>query len=269
VLSFKESGRLAGAYGLAVTATMSLTSGLYLVAAICVWRGPLWKALPPVGLFLLFDLSYFGANLFKVFDGGWITLVVAVVITTIFTTWQKGREELKQRLLADRLPLEAFLSDIARHGMPRVRGTAVFMTLSPEGTPPTLLHHVKHNHVLHEHVVLLTIKSADVPAVADDQRVSLEDLGQGFYRLTALYGYMETPNVPRIMKLAAGCGLSVGPTKTSFYLGRETLLTTGTSRMMRWRKAIFAFMSRNAANPTVYFGIPPNQVVELGTQIRF
>ena len=123
------------------------------------------------------------------------------------------------------------------------------MTLSPEGVPPALLHHVKHNHILHEHVVLLTIQSADVPAVADDQRVRLEDLGQGFYRLTALYGYMESPNVPRIMRLAAASGLSVQSAQTSFYLGRETLLANGTSRMMRWRKAIFTFMSRNAANP--------------------
>jgi KUP system potassium uptake protein len=269
VLCFKESGRLAGAYGLAVTATMSLTSGLYLVAAIGVWRWPLWKALPPVVLFLIFDLSYFGANLFKIFDGGWITLVVAVVVTTIFTTWKKGREELKLRLLVDRLPLDAFLSDLSRHGLPRVQGTAVFMTLSPIGVPPALLHHVKHNHILHEQVVLLTIQAADVPAVADDQRVHLEELGQGFYRLTALYGYMESPNVPRIMRLAAASGLSVQPARTSFYLGRETLLANGTSRMLRWRKTLFAFMSRNAANPTVYFGIPPNQVVELGAQIRF
>jgi KUP system potassium uptake protein len=268
VLSFKESGRLAGAYGLSVTATMSLTSGLFLVAALRVWRWPMWKALPLVGLFLLFDLSYFGANLFKIIDGGWITLVVAIVITVIFTTWKKGREDLKQRLSAERLPLEAFLADIARHGLPRVRGTAVFMTLSPEGTPPTLLHHVKHNHILHEHVVLLTIQSADVPTVSDAQRVRIGDLGQGFYRLTALYGYMETPNVPKIMKLAAGCGLPEDPAKMSFYLGRETLLTTGTSRMMRWRKSLFSFMSRNAANPTTFFGIPPNRVVELGSQVR-
>jgi KUP system potassium uptake protein len=268
VLSFKESGRLAGAYGLSVTATMSLTSGLFLVAALRVWRWPMWKALPLVGLFLLFDLSYFGANLFKIIDGGWITLVVAIVITVIFTTWKKGREDLKQRLSAERLPLEAFLADIARHGLPRVRGTAVFMTLSPEGTPPTLLHHVKHNHILHEHVVLLTIQSADVPTVSDAQRVRIGDLGQGFYRLTALYGYMETPNVPKIMKLAAGCGLPEEPAKMSFYLGRETLLTTGTSRMMRWRKSLFSFMSRNAANPTTFFGIPPNRVVELGSQVR-
>ena len=268
VLSFKESGRLAGAYGLSVTATMSLTSGLFLIAALRVWRWPMWKALPLVGLFLLFDLSYFGANLFKLIDGGWLTLLVAIVITVIFTTWKKGRDELKRRLSAERLPLEAFLSDIARHRLPRVRGTAVFMTLSAEGTPPTLLHHVKHNHILHDQVVLLTIQSKDVPNMADEQRVLLEELGQRFYRLTALYGYMEIPNVPKIMNLAARCGLSVEPAETSFYLGRETLLTTGTSRMMRWRKALFSFMSRNATNPTTFFGIPPNRVVELGAQVR-
>jgi KUP system potassium uptake protein len=268
VLSFKESGGLAGAYGLAVTATMSLTSGLYLVAAVSVWRWPLWKALPPVVLFLLFDLTYFGANLFKVFDGGWITLVLAAAITVVFTTWKKGRGELRQLLAAGRLPLDLFLSDLARHAVGRVRGTAVFMTLSPEGVPPILLHHVKHNHMLHDHVVLLTIRATDVPTVADDERVHMEELGQGFYRLTATYGYMENPSIPKIMQLAAACGLQVEPTRTSFYLGRESLLTTGTSKMLRWRKTLFAFMSRNATNPTIYFGIPPNRVIELGAQVK-
>ena len=268
VVSFKESGGLAGAYGLAVTATMSLTSGLYLVTAISVWRWPLWKALPPVALFLLFDLAYFGANLFKLFDGGWITLVLAAAITIVFTTWKKGREELRQLLAAGRLPLDVFLADLARHGVSRVRGTAVFMTLSPEGVPPILLHHVKHNHMLHDHVVLLTIQATDVPTVADDERVHMEELGQGFFRLTATYGYMENPSIPKIMQLAAGCGLRVEPNRTSFYLGRESLLTTGTSKMMHWRKTLFAFMSRNATNPTIYFGIPPNRVIELGAQVK-
>jgi KUP system potassium uptake protein len=268
VVSFKESGGLAGAYGLAVTATMSLTSGLYLVTAISVWRWPLWKALPPVALFLLFDLAYFGANLFKLFDGGWITLVLAAAITIVFTTWKKGREELRQLLAAGRLPLDVFLADLARHGVSRVRGTAVFMTLSPEGVPPILLHHVKHNHMLHDHVVLLTIRATDVPAVADDERVHMEALGQGFFRLTATYGYMENPSIQKIMQLAAGCGLRVEPNRTSFYLGRESLLTTGTSKMTHWRKMLFAFMSRNATNPTIYFGIPPNRVIELGAQVK-
>ena len=268
VLYFKESSRLAGAYGMAVTATMNLTSVLFLIAALHVWRWPLWKAAPPVALFLCFDLSYFGANLFKFFDGGWIALVVAILVATVFTTWRKGREELRKHLYSGLLPLNGFLADLERHPLGRVRGTAVFMTLSTDGTPPTLLHHVKHNHMLHEHVVLLTIQAADAPAVADEDRLRIERLPSGFYRLVAWYGYMETPNVPKVLKLAACFGLPLEPTKTTFYLGRETLLTDGTSPMRQWRKTLFAFMSRNAANPAGYFGIPPNRVVELGAQIR-
>jgi KUP system potassium uptake protein len=247
---------------------MSLTSALYLVATIKVWRWPLWKALPLVVIFLLFDLAYFGANLLKIFDGGWITLAVAFAIMTTMTTWRKGREELKRKLFANRVPLDVFLSDLERQALSRVRGTAVFMTLSLEGVPPTLLHHVKHNHMLHEHVVLLTLQSADVPVVANEDRMRIERLSQGFYRLTAWYGYMETPSVPKLMKLAAGFGLPLEPTRTTFYLGRETLLTTGKSKMSHWRKSLFAFMSRNAANPAAYFGIPPNRVVELGAQVQ-
>lgn len=268
VLTFKESSRLAGAYGLAVTATMGLTSILYLVAACHVWRWPYWKAMPLVTLFLLFDVSYFGANLFKIYDGGWITLIAAIAITTIFTSWQKGRAELKRQLSAALLPLETFVNDIEKHPLPRVRGTAVFMTISQKGTPSALLHHIKHNRMLHEHVVLLTIRSADTPKVAEEDRLSLGRFPAGFYKLVAWFGYMETPNVPKIMRLAARYGLPLEPSKTSFYLGRETLLIDGNSAMPHWRKALFALISRNAANPASYFGIPPNRVVELGVQIR-
>jgi KUP system potassium uptake protein len=268
VLTFQESSRLAGAYGMAVTATMNITSVLLLIAARHVWRWPLWKALPPVMLFLCFDVSYFSANLFKFTDGGWIALMVALIVATLFTSWRKGREELRKQLYSDLLPLEAFLEDLIRHPLTRVHGTAVFMTISPEGTPPTLLHHVKHNHMLHEHVVLLTLKSADTPFVNLEDRLRIDCLPSGFYRLVAWYGYMETPNVPRVLKLAAGAGLPLEPTKTTFYLGRETLLTDGSAPMPQWRKMLFAFMSRNAANPAGYFGIPPNRVVELGAQIR-
>ena len=225
VVWFKESGRLAGAYGLAVTATMGLTSGLYLAAALWVWRRPLWKALPPVCLFLVFDLTYFGANLFKISDGGWITLVLAIGVTTVFTTWKKGRDELKQRLAVHRRSMEDFLADVDRHRVARVRGTAVFMTLSAEGVPPILLHHYQHTHTLHDQVVLLTIRSTDVPAVPDAERLSLEGMSRGFYRLTAVYGYMETPNVLNALRLAADCGLPVEPTRMSFFLGRESVLT--------------------------------------------
>ena len=268
VLSFKESSRLAGAYGMAVTATMNITSLLLLITAVRIWHWPLWKALPAVALFLCFDVSYFSANLFKFLDGGWIALVVAVMVATVFTSWTRGREELRKQLYSGLLPLNEFLADLERHPLGRVRGTAVFMTISAEGTPPTLLHHVKHNHMLHEHVVLLTIRAADTPTVADDDRLRIERLPSGFYRLVAWYGYMETPNVPKVMRLAACFGLPLEPTKTTYYLGRETLLTNGTSSMSPWRKTLFAFMSRNAANPAGYFGIPPNRVVELGTQIR-
>ncbi|MFZ1987348.1 MAG: potassium transporter Kup, partial [Desulfatitalea sp.] len=268
VLSFKESSRLAGAYGLAVTATMGLTSILYLAATIWVWRWPLWKALPPVSLFLIFDLCYFGSNLFKIVDGGWLTLVVALLVTIIFTSWIKGRNEVKKQLYSGLLPLEVFLADLERRKLARVSGTAVFMTISPEGTPFTLLHQIKHNHLLHETVVLLTIQSADVPTVADEDRLRIEHLSSGFHRLVAHYGYMETPNVPELFRLATDSGLALEPMKTTFYLGRETLLTSGRSAMLRWRKALFVFMSRNATNPSTFFGIPPNRVVELGAQLE-
>ena len=268
VVFFKESSRLAGAYGMAVTATMNITSLLLLITAVRIWRWPLWKALPAVALFLCFDVSYFSANLFKFLDGGWIALVVAVLVATVFTSWKKGREELRNQLYSGLLPLDEFLADLERHALGRVRRTAVFMTISAQGTPPTLLHPVKHNHMLHEHVVLLTIRAADTPTVVDEDRLRIERLPAGFYRLVAWYGYMETPNVPKVMRLAACFGLPLEPTKTTYYLGRETLLTNGTSPMSPWRKALFAFMSRNAANPAGFFGIPPNRVVELGAQIR-
>jgi KUP system potassium uptake protein len=268
VIGFKESGGLAGAYGIAVTATMIITSLLYFLVLTHDRKWSLWKVIPLVGIFLAFDFAYFAGNIFKIADGGWFPLFVAAIIAVAMTTWKKGREELYRKLIGSRLPLEMFLAEIQRSRMPRVAGTAVFMTLSPEGTPPTLLHHIKHNHVLHEKVVLLSIMSKDTPMVHIDERIKLTDLGQGFYRVEAFYGFMQKPNVPQIMKILAQYGLVTDPMTTTFYMGRETLLTGGSSKMMKWRKAVFAFMSRNAGNPTSYFGIPANRVVELGTQIE-
>jgi len=268
VIGFKESGGLAGAYGIAVTGTMIITSLLYFLVLIHHRKWSLWKVLPIVGIFLAFDFAYFAGNIFKIADGGWFPLFVAAIIALAMTTWKKGRDELYKKLIGARFPLDSFLSELPRSSMPRVPGTAVFMTLSPVGTPPTLLHHIKHNHVLHKEVVLLSIISKDIPTVHLDERIKLSDLGQGFYRVEAFYGFMQKPNVPQIMKILAQYGLVTDPMTTTFYLGRETLLTGGTSKMMRWRKAIFAFMSRNAGNPTSYFGIPANRVVELGTQIE-
>lgn len=266
VIGFGSSGNLAGAYGIAVTGTMSITSLLYYLVLIHKWEWPFWKALPLVAIFLTLDLSFLGGNLLKVADGGWFTLLAALLITVAMTTWKRGREELNRKLQVERLPVEVFLDDLAN--LPRVPGTAVFMTLSPAGIPPTLLHHVKHSHMLHEKVLLLTIRFVDVPSVPDKERVTIQDLGQGFYRLEALNGFMQIPDVPKILKIASIDGLETEPMTTTFYLGREALLTTGTVKMMRWRKALFAFMSRNAGTPAAYFILPANRVVELGAQVE-
>jgi KUP system potassium uptake protein len=268
VIGFKRSDALAGAYGIAVTGTMIITSVLYFIVLTNYRKWSLWKAIPLVGIFLMFDIAYVAGNTFKIADGGWFPLCVAAIIAMAMTTWKKGRKELYRNLIGARFPLESFLSELPGSHMPRVPGTSVFMTLSPVGTPPTLLHNVKHNHVLHESVVLLSIITTDTPTVLAGERIKLADLGQGFYRVEAFYGFMQKPNVPQIMKIVAQYGLVTDPMTTTFYLGRETLLTGGKSKMMQWRKTLFAFMSRNAGNPTSYFGIPANRVVELGTQIE-
>jgi KUP system potassium uptake protein len=268
VIGFKESGGLAGAYGIAVTGTMIITSFLYFLVLTHYRNWSLWKVVPLVLIFLAFDIAFFAGNIFKIADGGWFPLFVAAIIAMAMTTWKKGRDELYRKLIGSRFPLDSFLSELPKSRLPRVPGTAVFMTLSPVGTPPTLLHHIKHNHVLHEKVMLLSIMSKDTPTIPAGERIKLVDLGQGFYRVEAFYGFMQKPNVPQIMKIVAQYGLVTDPMTTTFYMGRETLLTGGSSKMMRWRKAIFAFMSRNAGNPTSYFGIPANRVVELGTQIE-
>ncbi|MCE5334559.1 MAG: KUP/HAK/KT family potassium transporter [Desulfobacteraceae bacterium] len=268
VLIFQKSSGLAGAYGIAVTADMAFTSILFFFVVTRTWGWSMAKAVPLLVLFLIFDFSFFGANLLKIFDGGWITLTIAAVVATALTTWRDGRAALAKIMAGSRLPVDTFLEDVARHKPIRVPGTAVFMSVSPLGIPISLLHHFKHNKVLHEQVVILSIRSADIPTVSDQNKVTLEELGQGFYRLTALYGFMEKPDVPRIMELACAKGLQNDLHTTSYYLSREVLLTGGDSNLMRWRKAIFAFMSRNARTATAYFDVPPDRVVELGVQIR-
>lgn len=268
VLVFGESSRLAGAYGIAVTATMGITSVLYFVVVTRVWRWSLWKTVPLVGVFLAFDLTYFGANLLKVLDGGWFTLAIALAITVAMATWRDGRAKLCLKMMSVGLPLEIFLKDIEAHKPIRVQGTAVFMTVSPVGVPSALLHHLRHNHVLHEKVIILSIRSVDVPSVPAGERVKVQDLDQGFYRVLAFYGFMETPNVPDVMEQVSRLGLHTELSETTFYLGRETILTTGDSKMSHWRKSLFTFMSRNAQTPMTYFGLPPNRVVEMGVQIE-
>ena len=268
VLAFRGSSGLAGAYGIAVTAAMTITSIMYGVVVWHIGRWPMWRTMLLISVFLVFDLTYFGANLLKVVDGGWFTLAVAMGLAIAMATWKDGRRALQQRFVSARLPVETFMEDIERTKPVRVPGTAVFMTISPVGIPPVLLHHYKHNRVFHEQVVLLSIIAVGVPTVPPEERLKLEPMGYGFYRLIAHYGFMESPNVPDIMDRAERLGLEIIPEMTSYYLGRETLLTTGKSGMGHWRKSLFAFMSRNSPTPTTYFGLPPGRVVELGVQVE-
>ncbi len=268
VLMFKDSAGLAGAYGIAVTLTMVITTFMYYIVLTRTYKWPKIKALPLISVFLFIDMVFVIGNLFKIKDGGWVTLMIAAIVIILMTTWKDGREKLSERLLSMRFPLDMFLKDIAAHPITRVRGTAVFMTVSPIGTPPALLHHVKHNQVLHDRVILLSIKTSDIPEVERKDRITFTNFGQGFFQVIANYGFMEYPDIPEIMRLLGKKGIDTDPAKTTYYLGRETLLTGGDSKMMKWRKALFAFMSRNASNPTIFFGIPPNRVIELGTQIE-
>ena len=269
VLTFRTSTALAATYGVAVTATMAITTILFVMIARERFGWSQGRAVAFLGVFLTIDLAFFFGNIIKVPHGGWVPLAIAGVVFLLMTTWKKGRALLQTQLLSSSLPMSDFVADVARRSPPRVPGTAVFMTSTSTGAPVVLLHHLKHNKVLHQQVILLSIRTADVPDVDEEETLEVEDLGQGFFRVTAMYGFMETPNVPEIMRFLAGRGIKARPMETSYFLGRERLIPTGEGRMARWRKLIFIVMSRNARSATEFFNIPPNRVVELGTQIEF
>lgn len=268
VLGFGSSSNLAGAYGIAVTATMGLTSFLFHAV---LRRRMGWSRLRAgllVGLFLFVDCAFLGANLFKVVEGGWVAIGVAGVAIVLMVTWRDGRAALAMRHQSMSLPLDDFIADVHRKTPHRVPGTAVFMSVSPSGTPLALLHHYKHNRTLHERVAILTIGSTSTPHVLQDERLSVTPLDEGFMRIIARYGFMESPSVPEIIALLQKQGTHLRINETTFYLGRETLLPTGPSTMASWRKWLLIIMSRNAWNATTYFGIPPSRVVELGAQVE-
>ncbi|CAM3240179.1 potassium transporter Kup [Corallococcus sp. ZKHCc1 1396] len=268
VLGFGSSGRLAAAYGIAVTTTMCITTVLAYVVARERWGVRRAVALPIAGVFMLVDLAFFGANATKIADGGWFPLLLAVCVFTLMTTWKRGRDILAAKLRAASISLKDLLGSFGDHPPVRVPGTAIFMTGNPEGTPPALLHNLKHNKVLHEQVVLLTIIPEEIPHVAGVERVEVEPLEQGFVRVVARYGFMENPSIPDVLKRCREKGLQFQLMGTSFFLGRETLIPTKKRAMAGWREALFSWMSRNARSATAYFRIPPNRVVELGSQVE-
>ena len=268
VLAFKSSSGLAAAYGIAVTATMGITSVLFYRVARSRLGYSRFKAGSLIALFLVIDLAFFLSNLPKFMEGGWVPIAIAVGVFTLMTTWKRGRAALGQVMQEATLPLDLFIGDVEGQKPVRVSGTAVFMTSNPDGAPPVLLHHFKHNKVLHQRVVLLSVATEHVPEVPIAERVEVKDVGHGFYQVRARFGFMQTPSVRDIFDRCAEAGLSINEADTSFYLGRETLLTTGKSGLAPWRKKLFAILSRNARTATAFFGLPPNRVVEMGTQIE-
>jgi KUP system potassium uptake protein len=273
VLGFKTSSALAAAYGIAVTGTMMITTLLFHRVTRDLWKWSRWKAWPLTVLLMTVDVAFFGANIVKIEEGGWFPIAAAIAVFTLLTTWKRGRDALAAALRDASLPLDLFLPDLAKRKPARVPGTAVFMTSNLGVVPAVLLHHLKHNKLLHERVVLVSILTEEVPSVAEKERVASDDLGEGFYRVVAHYGFMESPDVPKLLaslpqRPPPNVAIPMDPMDTTFYLGRETLLPTGPATLWRWRKRLFIIMARNAATASQFFGLPPNRVVEMGAQIQ-
>ena len=267
VLFFRTSSNLTSAYGIAVTGAMFIDTCLLGVALTRLWNWPLYAAAPLLGLFFLVDGAYFAANLTKVPDGGWFPLMIGLIVFTFLTTWSKGRTLMMERLREAAMPTKVFITS-AINSASRVSGTAVFMTSSADGVPHALLHNLKHNKVLHERIILLTVKIVQQPYWPETDRATREEMGDGFYRLVLRYGFMEEVDVPAALKRVHGCGTDFKMMDTSFFLSRQTLLASERPGMMLWREKLFAWMLRNAESAMEFFRLPTNRVVELGSQVE-
>ena len=268
VIGFGSSSAVAAAYGIAVTLTMVITVWLLYVVETERWHWPKPLALTLLVVFLTIDLAFFGANALKLLQGGWVTLAVALLLFTLMTTWKTGRRLVAERLTARAVPIDDFVAMVASLQPVRVSGTAVFMTAQPTGTPPALAHNVRYNKVLHEHVVILTVTTAQRPHVADEDRVSVEPLGHDLFNVRLQYGFMEDPDVPSALLQARAQGLPIPRNDVTYFLGRETIITTRRKGMALWREKLFVLMSRNAVRATAFFRLPPERVVELGVQVE-
>jgi KUP system potassium uptake protein len=268
VLFFQTSSNLAAAYGIAVTGAMFIDTCLLTVVLFSLWKWRPWFAIPLLAIFFAVDIAYFGANLTKVPDGGWFPLLIGLIAFTFLTTWARGRKLMIDRMREAAMPVEIFVKSAANSAL-RVPGTAVFMTTAPDGVPHALLHNLKHNKILHERVLLLTVKIEDVPYVDEDRRFDLTDLGSGFYRLIIRFGFMQESDVPAALCRIEKCGPAFKMMDTSFFLARQTLLTNSKMPgMALWRERLFSWMLRNAESAMEFFKLPPNRVVELGSQVE-
>ena len=268
VLGFQTASNLAGAYGVALSTLMALTTVMFYVMSREVWGWSVVKAASVSGAFLVVDLTFLVANALKIWHGGWVPLVIAIALYFLMTTWKGGREILSKRIAEQSLPVKMLLADIAAEPPIRVPGTAVFMYGSSDGTPPALTLNLSHNKVLHEKIVFLTIITEDVPHVPADQRVIVKRAGKGFHRVTARYGFMQDPDISEVLAACKENHLDIPLAGTTFFLGRETLIASDRPGMALWRGRLFAFMSRNALRATAFFKIPPNQVFEVGAYVE-
>lgn len=267
VIGFGSSSNLAAAYGIAVTGTMLITNLLAFVVARHQWRWSLWQTLVCIVPFVIIDIAFFSANSLKIFDGGWFPLAFGALIFAVLTTWKRGREVLHDKLGQDSIDLAPFIGSLALGGTTRVPGTAIFLTGRPQGVPRAMLHSLKHYKVLHERMVIATIRIFDVPHVPEIDRVEVKPLGQDFWQVTVQYGFKDEPDLPEALTRCASSGLEFDMMDTSFFLGRETLIPRFGKEMAYWRVLLFATMFRNATSMTAFFRIPSNRVVELGSQV--
>lgn len=268
VLGFKSSSNLAAAYGVAVTSTMIITTILAYFVARHMWHWKLPYAILVTAGFLFVDLAFFGANIIKVAQGGWFPLLVGIFVFTLFTTWKRGRQLLATKLQQTMFPLKNFIADATSTNFMRCPGTAIYLNSDPDGTPIAMLHNIKHNMVLHQKNVVVTIVTEEVPHVPPKERFQFEDLGAGFYKVVLRYGFMEDPDVPAALQNLKMHGLDIDPMRATYILSRNTLLASKYPGMALWREKLFVFLTRNASRPTEFFRLPPNRVVELGMQIE-
>lgn len=268
VVGFHSSTALANAYGISVTGTMVATTMLFFFVARGVWKWPLWLALLVTGGFLAVDLTFLSANLLKFAQGGWLPVMVGLVVALMILTWRQGREIILAIRRESAMPVDDFLKSIQASSIHRVNGTAVYMTADTDGVPHALLHNLKHNQVLHEHVVFLTVTVQETPRVADECRVEVIPLSKRFWRVVLRYGFMENVDVPKGLALAETEGLPIEPMRTSFFLGRETLVPSVHPRMMIWRENLFIMMMRLAQSAPDFFNIPADRVIEVGTKVE-